>query len=58
MIHKGRSRDSAWFSILDHEWPGLRSAFERWLVPDNFGEDGKQRESLSALTAPLLHARG
>jgi RimJ/RimL family protein N-acetyltransferase len=58
MIHKGRSRDSAWFSILDREWPAVRAAFERWLAPDNFGKDGRQRVSLTSLTAPLLQARG
>ena len=56
-IHKGRSRDTAWFSILDTEWPALRAAFERWLDPANFGADGRQRASLSSLTAPLLKAR-
>jgi RimJ/RimL family protein N-acetyltransferase len=57
-IHKGRSRDTAWFSIIDQEWPALRMAFERWLEPANFGPDGNQRRSLSSLTAPLLKARG
>ena len=33
----GRSRDTAWFSIIDSEWPVLRAAYERWLSPDNFG---------------------
>ena len=49
-VVKGRNRDTAWFSILDEEWPALRAAFERWLSPDNFDADGHQRESLSALT--------
>jgi RimJ/RimL family protein N-acetyltransferase len=51
VIVKGRNRDTAWFSILDSEWPGLKSAFERWLDPANFDADGRQLESLSALTA-------
>ncbi len=51
MIVKGRNRDTAWFSILDGEWPGLRGAFETWLEPDNFDERGRQRRSLSVLTA-------
>ena len=45
---KGRNRDSAWFSILDSEWPALRSAFERWLDPANFDATGAQRRSLGA----------
>ncbi len=51
MIVKGRNRDTAWFSILDSEWPDLRGAFETWLSPANFDEGGGQRCSLSALTA-------
>ena len=50
-IVKGRNRDTAWFSITDREWPGIRAAFERWLDPANFDGDGRQRMSLSALTA-------
>jgi RimJ/RimL family protein N-acetyltransferase len=49
-VVKGRNRDTAWFSILDTEWPALKTAFERWLAPTNFSPDGTQRESLSALT--------
>jgi RimJ/RimL family protein N-acetyltransferase len=49
MIVKRRNRDSAWFSILDGEWPGIRAAFEAWLEPENFGEGGRQRQSLSAV---------
>ncbi len=48
-VYKGRSRDTAWFSILDSEWPALRAAFERWLDPANFEADGRQRKSLAAL---------
>jgi RimJ/RimL family protein N-acetyltransferase len=49
LIAKGRNRDNAWFSMLDSEWPARKAAFERWLRPDNFTADGKQKESLSAL---------
>jgi RimJ/RimL family protein N-acetyltransferase len=52
-IYKGRNRDTAWYSILDREWPALRDAFERWLDPANFGADGKQRASLSSLTGGI-----
>ena len=48
LIAKGRNRDNAWFSMLDSEWPARRSAFERWLRPENF-VDGRQVESLTAL---------
>jgi RimJ/RimL family protein N-acetyltransferase len=48
MVYRGRSRDSAWFSMLDSEWPRLRGKFERWLSPDNFDADGRQKASLSA----------
>jgi len=48
-IHKGRNRDTAWFSMLDSEWPARKAAFERWLAPENFDADGKQRVSLAEL---------
>jgi RimJ/RimL family protein N-acetyltransferase len=46
MIIKGESRDTAWFSIIDSEWPGLREEYERWLSPDNFDGDGVQKTRL------------
>lgn len=49
MIAKGRNRDTAWYSILDGEWPQRKVSFERWLAPDNFDTDGRQKLSLSAL---------
>jgi RimJ/RimL family protein N-acetyltransferase len=49
MITKGRSRDSAYFSMLDGEWPARKAAFEQWLAPENFAADGKQKASLSRL---------
>lgn len=49
MFAKGRNRDTAMFSMLDSEWPSRKAAFERWLAPDNFDKDGKQKLSLSAL---------
>ena len=51
MVVKGRNRDTAWFAMLDREWPARKAAFERWLHPDNFDDDGRQRTSLSALRA-------
>ena len=58
MIVKGRNRDTAWFAMLDNEWPGRRAAFERWLAPENFDAEGRQRESLSALNAVAAEERG
>jgi RimJ/RimL family protein N-acetyltransferase len=51
MIVKGRNRDTAWFSMLDTEWPARRVGFERWLDPGNFDAAGKQRRSLEAFRA-------
>jgi RimJ/RimL family protein N-acetyltransferase len=48
-IAKGRTRDTAWYSMLDSEWPARERAFERWLAPENFDADGKQILSLSAM---------
>lgn len=47
VVYKGRSRDTAWFSITDLEWPALRPAFETWLAPQNFDAEGRQRNSLA-----------
>lgn len=47
MIIKGESRDTAWFSILDSEWPALRAEYERWLSPDNFDGAGQQKTRLA-----------
>jgi RimJ/RimL family protein N-acetyltransferase len=46
MIIKGRSRDTAWYAMLDCEWPARRAAFERWLAQENFDGEGKQRKRL------------
>ena len=49
VIVKGRNRDTAWFSMLDSEWPERRAAFERWLAPDNFDAAGRQKIALTSL---------
>jgi RimJ/RimL family protein N-acetyltransferase len=49
MIARGRNRDTAYYSMLDSEWPQRKLNFERWLSPDNFTADGRQKVSLSAL---------
>jgi hypothetical protein len=46
VIVKGRNRDTAWYSIIDEEWPRVRDGFERWLAADNFDEHGGQRRSM------------
>jgi RimJ/RimL family protein N-acetyltransferase len=51
MIAKGRNRDNAWFSMLDNEWPARKASFERWLAPENFDSEGRQKVSLAALNA-------
>lgn len=50
--YKGRSRDTAWYAIVDADWPGLDAAFRAWLAPGNFDSDGSQRRSLRALRRP------
>jgi RimJ/RimL family protein N-acetyltransferase len=49
MVIKDRNRDTAWFAMTDGEWPAHRAAFEAWLDPANFDDDGKQLTRLSAL---------
>jgi RimJ/RimL family protein N-acetyltransferase len=57
-VDKGRNRDTAWYAMIDREWPALDRAFQRWLDPANFDDQGRQLTSLTALTAPILVARG
>ena len=56
-VYKQRTRDTAWFAAIDADWPDLKRAFEAWLDPNNFDDDGRQRISLSDLTRPLLKNR-
>ena len=51
VVYKGRSRDTAWYSIVDGEWPALRAAFESWLAPGNFDAQGRQLRTLAELRA-------
>jgi RimJ/RimL family protein N-acetyltransferase len=46
-IYKGRSRDTAWYAMLDREWPERRAAFEAWLAPENFDAEDQQRRPLA-----------
>jgi len=47
LVYKGRSRDTAWYSVLDTEWPALQRGFRAWLQPENFDDSGRQRRSLA-----------
>jgi len=48
MIVKGQSRDTAWYGMLDHEWPRIKQHFDRWLSPENFDGRGLQKTQLRA----------
>lgn len=52
-VVKGRNRDTAWFAVIDKEWPALRAAFSDWLAPENFELDGYQKRRLADLTGPV-----
>ena len=54
MIVRGRTRDTAWYAMIDEEWPALKEAYERWLAPENFDAEGLQKTRLSDLTAAAL----
>lgn len=56
-VYKQRNRDTAWYAMIDTEWPALQAAFERWLAPENFDAAGRQRSALSALTSAALQQR-
>jgi RimJ/RimL family protein N-acetyltransferase len=53
VVYKNRSRDTAWFSIIDEEWPRIRTAFQTWLDPQNFDAAGGQRRALAAIRDSL-----
>ena len=57
MLSKGKNRDTAWFSMIDREWPLNRAAFEAWLDPQNFDEAGRQKRRLEDLRAELAAAQ-
>ena len=58
IVYKGRSRDTAWFSIIDREWPPIREGFERWLDRSNFDNQGNQKQKLNELIVASRHANG
>ncbi len=49
IVYKGRNCDTAWYAIIDRDWPRVKQGLERWLADDNFDEAGKQRASLVQL---------
>jgi len=57
MVVKGRNRDTAWFAVIDSEWPALDAAFQTWLAVDNFDADARQITRLRDLTAPIIVSR-
>jgi RimJ/RimL family protein N-acetyltransferase len=54
VVYKGRSRDTAWFSIIDSEWHRVKAALETWLSSDNFLSDGTQRSALADIRRRLI----
>lgn len=54
VIVRGRTRDTAWYAMIDEEWPALKAAYEQWLAPENFDSAGRQKTRLSELTAAAL----
>ena len=54
VIVRGRTRDTAWYAMIDEEWPALKAAYHQWLAPENFDAAGRQRTRLSELTAAAL----
>jgi len=54
-IYKGRSRDTAWYSILDREFPPVEAAYQTWLADANFDDAGQQRQKLAELIAQARH---
>jgi len=57
-VIKGHNRDTAWYAAVDSEWPVLDAAMRKWLAPENFDREGKQKTSLSRLTDHVLVKRG
>jgi hypothetical protein len=51
MVVKGLNRDTAWFSVIDQDWPRLKAGYQAWLDPANFDSSGQQRRRLQACMA-------
>jgi hypothetical protein len=51
-VVKGRNRDTAWYAIVDDDWPPIKAAFDAWLAPENLDADGRQRRALAQFRHP------
>lgn len=51
LIVKGKNRDTAWYSVIDSEWPALKQAYQNWLAPENFDATGQQIRKLESFYA-------
>jgi vacuolar-type H+-ATPase subunit B/Vma2 len=49
LVYKGRNRDTAWYSVIDRNWPLLKKSFEAWLSPENINSQGIQQKSLAEI---------
>ena len=54
IVSKGANRDTAWYSMIDSEWPALKAAFEAWLAPENFDQNGRQVRRLEDIRASQM----
>lgn len=54
LVVKGRNRDTAWFAMVDDDWPRIRQAFEEWLDPANFDSEGRQKRRLEEIRAAIV----
>lgn len=58
MVVKGENRDTAWFAMIDRDWPAIRGAFEAWLAPENFDGEGGQKRRLDDIRAQIAGNSG
>jgi RimJ/RimL family protein N-acetyltransferase len=56
LVYKGRNRDTAWYAIIDRDWPAIRQGFEAWFDPANFDESVQQKQSLATFIAAAREA--
>ena len=56
LVYKGRNRDTAWYAIIDQDWPAIRQGFQAWFDPANFDESGRQKHSLATFIAATREA--
>ncbi|TNF90415.1 MAG: N-acetyltransferase [Gammaproteobacteria bacterium] len=56
LVYKGRNRDTAWYSVIDKDWPAIRKGYEAWFDPANFDESGRQKQSLATFIAAAREA--